>query len=120
MAREIRVERRTFKFSKIIEASNVKRQSSKFQKFKNAVTSFKDQERVAEKESLAMLPFYTQLDMLSFILLVIVWCMIWFSCFKADYFWDRLSGSPSQSYYYYFNCSKFEARTKFCCWLQEK
>ena len=67
--------------------------------------------------------FYTLLVMLSMIniiLLVIVWYMIWLACFKANYFWDSLSRSPPKSYYYYFNCCKFEARTKFCCWLLKK
>ena len=72
--------------------SNVKEKFQTNRKTKNAV-EFSETETGWLKREFGDAAFYTQLDMLSFILLVIVWCMIWFSCFKANYFWDRLSGS---------------------------
>ena len=35
---------------------------------------------------------YTLLSVISIIFLVLVWCMIWLSCSKANYFWDSCQG----------------------------
>ena len=116
-------------FVGINETSYVKKNLQKFSKdtsFKQPKSSWLSRSWILNfqngclKAEFGDAVFYTLLYMLSVILLVIVWYMILLSCFKAIYFWDSLSGSPPKSYYYYFNCCKFEARTKFCRWLLKK
>ena len=119
-------------FVGIIETSNVKKNLQKFSKdtsFKKPKSSWQKRSWILNfQNGRLMAEFgeavsYTLLFILSVInniLLVIVWYMIWLSCFKANFFWESLSGSPPKSYFYYFNCCKFEARTKFCCWLLKK
>ena len=101
-------------FVGIIETSNVKKKSQKLSKdtsFKKPKSSWLSRSWILNfqngcvKAEFGDAVFYTLLDMLSVIFLVIVWYMIWLSCFKANYFWDSLSGSPPKSYYYYFDCA---------------